>query len=139
MATGTSSDPLHNPAPAPRGAKDTAEAKLNEQKDSAASDLGNFAQALRRAAGETGAERQPGVGRVAQLAADSLERLSGTLRNKDLNGLVREVESFARHQPVAFFGAAVATGFLAIRFVKSSSRTPTSGADRSSSDMPTRV
>jgi hypothetical protein len=139
MATGTS-DPLHNSSPAPRGAKDTAEAKINEQKDSAASDLGNFAQALRRAAGETGGERQPGVGRVAELAADSLERLSGTLRSKDLNALVREVETFARNQPVAFFGAAVATGFLALRFVKSSSRPATTGpGDRSSSDMPVRV
>jgi hypothetical protein len=35
--------------------------------------------------------------------------------------VLREVESFARRQPLMFFGAAMAVGFLAVRFVKSTS------------------
>lgn len=105
-------------------AKDTAGAKLGEQKDSAASSLGSFANALRKAAHAPGAEGQEGMVRAADLAADSLERLSGTLRSKNLDTLVGDVEAFARRQPVAFFGAAIAAGFLAVRFVKSSRRSP---------------
>jgi hypothetical protein len=33
--------------------------------------------------------------------------------------MLRDMESFARTQPVAFFGIALATGFLAARFMKS--------------------
>jgi len=55
---------------------------------------------------------------LADWAADGLERVSSTLRNKDLDGMLRDVQSFARQQPVAFFAAAVAAGFLATRFLK---------------------
>ena len=58
---------------------------------------------------------------MAEWAADGLERVSSTLRTKDLNGMVRELESFARSQPVAFFVCAAAAGFLATRFLKAGS------------------
>ena len=51
-------------------------------------------------------------------AADGLERLSNTLRTKDIGGMLRDMESFARTQPVAFFGLSLAAGFLAVRFLK---------------------
>lgn len=103
-----------------RAAKDAASATINQQKDSAASGMGGFAQALRKAASESDHGADGGVARIAEAAADGLERISTSLRQKDLNGLMREAESFARSQPVAFFGAAVAAGFLAMRFAKSS-------------------
>ena len=62
------------------------------------------------------------MARMAEHAADGLERLSGKLGSKDLNGLVRDVESFARSQPAVILGMAVAAGFLAARFLKSSRR-----------------
>ncbi|HEX5476911.1 MAG TPA: hypothetical protein VFX09_03570, partial [Burkholderiales bacterium] len=92
---------------------------------------------LRKAAHESGSQDQDGIVRVADLAADGLERLSGTLRNKDLDTLVGDVESFARRQPAAFFGVAIAAGFLAVRFVKSSRRSPAGEGDaRASSQYP---
>jgi len=103
-----------------QSAKSAASTKFNQQKDSTASEIGNLAQALRKAAGDSNVNRDAGIGRVADFAADGLERLSGSLRSKDLNSLMRDAESFARSQPVAFFGAAVAVGFLAMRFIKSS-------------------
>ena len=36
--------------------------------------------------------------------------------------MIREVEAFARSQPITFFGAAFAAGFLAVRFLKSGER-----------------
>jgi hypothetical protein len=105
-------------------ARDIARSKLSEQQHEAASGLGDFAGALRNAAREVEGRQQPTVARLAQCAADGLEQLSGTLRSKDLNSMVREAETFARSQPVAFFGAAVAAGFLAVRFLKSSEDQP---------------
>ena len=102
-------------------AKEMARGTFSQQQQTAASSLGSFAQALRKSARDMqGDGEQAGVARFAQSAADGLERLSGTLRSKDLDGLVRDAESLARRQPMLFFGAAVAAGFLAVRFLKSS-------------------
>lgn len=128
MAAGMSTDPLQNAKQAAKdqaGAvwndtKETARSMIGEQKHAAASGIGDFATALRRAAREMDGSGQSTVCRLANSAADGLEQVSGTLRNRDVNALVRDVESFARRQPVAFFGAAIAAGFLAVRFLKSS-------------------
>lgn len=92
---------------------------LNETQHSAAADIHDFAAALRNAARSLD-RRGPAV-RVAEQAAESLERLSGKLRSKDFDGLVHDVEAFARSQPAVFLGMAVAAGFLAARFLKTSS------------------
>jgi len=100
-------------------AKETARTKMNQQKDAAAEGLGEVAGALRDAA-----RRQSGDGageplaRLTGSAADGLDRLSSTLRNKDVGAMLRDLDNFARNQPVAFFGLALAAGFLAVRFLK---------------------
>lgn len=102
-------------------AKEMARGKIAEQQQTAASSLGSLAQALRKSAQEMqGSGQQAGAARIAQSAADGLERFSGTLRSKDLDSMLRDAESLARRQPVLFFGAAIAAGFLAVRFLKSS-------------------
>lgn len=126
-AAGMSTDPLQNTKQAAKqqaGAvwndtKESARSMLGEQQRAAAGGLGEFAGVLRKAAREMDGGRQSSACRMAESAADSLEHFSGTLRNKDLNGLMHDVESFARRQPVAFLGAAIAAGFLAVRFLKS--------------------
>jgi hypothetical protein len=100
-----------------RDLQDSVRSTLTQQKAGAASSLGSFAGALRKAAKDSDGEGQ-GVGRMAEWAADGLERVSSTLRSKDLDGMLREVQAFARQQPIAFFAAAVAAGFLATRFLK---------------------
>jgi len=105
-----------------KGTKDTAKSALGEQQKAAASGIGDFAGALRKAAREMDGGRDAPMSRMIESAADGLERLSSSLRERDLNGMMRDVESFARRQPVAFFGAAVFAGFLAVRFLKSSNR-----------------
>lgn len=120
MAGGTHTDSLQNQARnIANDAKETARSMLGEQQKAAASGVGDLAGALRKAAREMGdgGERAP-MSRLVESAADGLEQLSESLRNKDLSGLARDVESFARRQPVAFFGAAFAAGFLAVRFLK---------------------
>lgn len=98
-------------------ATDAAQEAVSRQKDSMASSLGGFAGALRNAARESGPEGR-GVGPIAEWAAEGLERVSYALRSQDLRSMLHTAEVFARRQPVAFFFAAAATGFLATRFIK---------------------
>jgi hypothetical protein len=112
MASATPREQLNKTA---QSAKDTVRSSLTEQKDGAASSLGEFAGALRKASQDSGGGS---AAHMADWAASGLERVSATLRSNDLNGMMREVESFARSQPVAFFFAAAAAGFLATRFLK---------------------
>jgi hypothetical protein len=100
-------------------AKDSAQSLVNEKKDVAADELHNVAGALREAAQRRSGADDPLLGLTGS-AADGLDRLSNALRNKDLGVMMRDMESFARAQPVAFFGLALATGFLAVRFMKAS-------------------
>ena len=112
MASATPREQLNKTA---QSAKDGVRSSLTEQKDGAASSLGEFAGALRKASQDSG---DGSAAHMADWAASGLERVSATLRSNDLNGMMREVESFARSQPVAFFFAAAAAGFLATRFLK---------------------
>ena len=98
-------------------ARDSAQTQVNETRNSAADELHNVAGAWRD--GAQRGEGDPLLGLTGS-AADGLDRLSSALRNKELSAMVRDVESFARAQPVAFFGFALATGFLAVRFMKAS-------------------
>jgi hypothetical protein len=144
MATGSFNDPLQSSNPGSKGSdvrnltneakqsiQDNARSLIGEQQRAAAGGLGDFAQALRKVAREMGQDgQQSSTTRLVQNAADGLERFSGSLKEKDLNGLMGDVESFARRQPVAFFGAAVAAGFLAVRFLKSSNQADSAQSTR---------
>jgi hypothetical protein len=95
----------------------SAKEKLAREKDRAADTVGNLAGALREAVrGPGGSDER--AAHMAEWAADGLESVSATLRSNDLNAMMRQAESFARSQPVAFFFAAAAAGFLASRFLK---------------------
>jgi hypothetical protein len=96
-----------------------ARSLIGEQQQAAASGLGEFAGVLRRAARDGNAADSP-VARIAESAADNLQRFSDSLRNRDLDSLLRDAESFAKRQPAVFIGAAALVGFLAVRFLKAS-------------------
>ena len=127
MATSTSEN-LQNVA---QSAKDT----LAQQKDGAANTLGSLAGTLRKAARESDGGGGSAA-HMAEWAADGLERVSSTLRSNDLNGMMRQVESFARSQPVAFFFAAAAAGFLATRFLKAGGQGQSQGQSPRESNAP---
>ncbi|HZM37215.1 MAG TPA: hypothetical protein VFC18_22345 [Burkholderiales bacterium] len=102
---------------ASQAAKEQASGVLRD----ATSGVGEFAGALRNAAKQIDGGQHPTTARLATEAADALERMSSSLRSKDLDAMLGETERFARSQPALFLGAAVAAGFLAVRFLKSSS------------------
>lgn len=98
--------------------RETARQMLGERQQAAAGTVGEFAGTLRRAARESG--DNSAAGRVAASAADTLESFAESLRAKDLDSFLRDAESFARRQPLAFIGAAAVVGYFAVRFLKAS-------------------
>ena len=102
-------------------AKHSAQSRLNEQKDAAAGGIDEMAGALRDAGRRRDqGDTHGGLSNLTDSAADGLEQMSRTIRSKDIGTMMRDVESFARSQPIAFFGLAAAAGFLAVRFLKAS-------------------
>lgn len=105
-------------------AKQTVTSQVSDKKDLAADSLGAVADTLRQT-GEQLRDQNigPFVG-LASAAADQVETLSAYLRDTNVNDLVRDVEDFARRQPILFLSGAFALGLLGARFLKSSSPEP---------------
>lgn len=109
-----------------RDAKEIARTRIGETQQQAARGLGDLAGALRHAARDVEDARHVTTAQLTRTAADALEGVSARLRTAEPAAIMREVETFARSQPLAFFGAAFAMGFLAMRFMKSSNSAPDS-------------
>jgi hypothetical protein len=117
-------------------AKSQAESMLGEQKHAAAGQIEGLARALRKTAEQLDTQDQGPVARYVERAADGLDRLGGTLRDRDIDSLATQVQDFARRQPGVFLGGAVAAGFLVARFLKASSRSDESYSAASGDRQP---
>lgn len=96
--------------------------QLNTQIDNLAGSLGGVAEAL-RATGDQMQQKDLGaMGDYATSAAAWVDGCSSYFRDRDVDQVMGEVEGFARREPAIFLGAAFALGFMAVRFLKSSSR-----------------
>ena len=98
-----------------------ATAQLSTSKERATDGLGSLAQAVRQSTQPFRDNQQDTVAQYIEKAADQLDRFSTSLRERDINEIVDDVQRFARRQPALFIGAAFAAGMLAARFLKSSS------------------
>jgi hypothetical protein len=101
-----------------------AGSQIARQKDSAATDLTQVVQAVRRF-GEslTGQEGGPIARYAAQYgdkAADSLERFSTYIREQDPKQLLNDVQNFGRRRPALLLGGAFLLGLAGARLIKSS-------------------
>jgi hypothetical protein len=101
-------------------AKQTVTEQVATQKDKASEALTSVAQALRQTGDQLRSNDQGAIGQYAGQAADQIERLSGFLRDRDVNDILYEAEQFARRQPAVFLGGAFVLGLLGARFLKSS-------------------
>ena len=103
-------------------AGDMVQGLVSKQKDQAAQRLGSVAGALRDVGNRLNEQQEnAGFGQYAVRAADQVDRLSGYLRDRDLNTFVQDTESFARRHPDVFLGGTFLAGLLLARFLKSSS------------------
>ncbi len=107
-------------------ATDRARTAAEQGKTRATETLDGFAQAVHEAAGSLEQQVGPQVAQYAHRAADALDNLSASLRNKSVDQLVDDATNYARRSPAIAIGAAVALGFALSRFLKASSSAGTS-------------
>lgn len=101
-------------------AKEQASSRAEEQKERAAQGLFGFADTLNQVSGSM-RDQNPAMANFADTAAMRLEDFATSLREKDVNDLMSDVEDMARRQPALFIGGAFLAGVVAARFLKSSS------------------
>ena len=106
------------------GLKARAATAADERKGTAVETLGTVAGALRGAAQQLQQGEVTALGTYADSAAQQLDKVAGYHRDKDLQGLTRDTETFARRHPEVFLGGAFLAGILAARFIKSSRPQP---------------
>jgi hypothetical protein len=99
-------------------AKDRIDAAVTQRKSLSADYIGSIAQAAGRAANEFHNDL-PQAAEYIRQAADQIQGVADTVRERDVRDLLGEVQDFARRQPTLFFGGAVVLGFAALRFLKS--------------------
>lgn len=103
-------------------AKNQVKSQLSTQKNRAADGLDSAVRALE---GTKEQFRQNDLDFIAGYAdniTDQIRQLTGYLHDKDIDDLMRDVESFARRNPAVFIGGAFLLGIAAARFLKSSSK-----------------
>jgi ElaB/YqjD/DUF883 family membrane-anchored ribosome-binding protein len=105
-----------------RDARDSASTSLNQSRTQAADRIGSIAQAVRGTGDRLRMDNQGGIADLTDSLADSVDRLSSYLRDRDLGDVRQDVEAFARRQPAVAIGVALAVGLVAARFIKSSPR-----------------
>lgn len=114
-------------------AKQAAEAR----KANVAESISGVARALQSTATNLEGEQQDAFARLAYDASSRLQSLSSSLRDKDVDGLRRDAESFARARPALFIGGCVALGFALSRFLKASASRAPAGSMSSAHDFDT--
>ena len=95
--------------------------QLATQKHQGAQRMMPIQAALRETSQQLRSQGQGSVAHYADNAADQVERFSRYLRENEVDQILDEARSFARRRPALFVGGAVAVGFFASRFLKSSS------------------
>jgi len=101
-----------------------AASKLNEQKSTLSDGLSTVADSVRQVGDNLGSSRtESGLAEAAakytNTAAQKLEDVAGYFESRNVRDMARDLEGYARRNPAVFLGAAFGLGFLAARFLKS--------------------
>lgn len=118
--TTASSSSVKKPEGILDAAKDRAKAQLSTQKGRATDTVDVLAGAVRQTTDQLRRDQHDTLAHYIDRAAEQLERISDTIRNKDVNELFRDARQLARRQPVVFLGGSFVAGMLLARFLKSS-------------------
>jgi len=102
---------------------------LDRQKKAAVDELHSVADIMRDAAQEFEAREEEGVADYVQRAADALDRLSSSLRDREVEDLVRAVEQGVRTRPAVYLGATAIAGFVLGRFLRAGTQRIAGSAD----------
>jgi len=105
---------------------DKAATKLDEQKSTLSEGLSTVANSVRQVGENLGSSQtESGLAEAAAKytnnAAQKLDDVAGYFETKNVREMARDLEGYARRNPAVFLGAAFGLGFLAARFLKSTS------------------
>ena len=92
---------------------DQRSTQAGEQVSQQASDIRTVAEKLRE-------EGKDGPAKVADQAAERIEKVGSYLTQSDADRILSDVEDFARQKPMAVIAGGMALGFMASRFLKAS-------------------
>jgi len=95
---------------------------LDRQKSAAVEELHSVADVMRDAARRFEERQEGGVAEYVEKAANYVDRVSSTLRERDLEDLMVEVEDQLRRKPAIVLGAAAVVGFALGRFLRASTQ-----------------
>lgn len=98
-------------------AREQASDYAGRRKDDIAQSVADFATSLREST-HTFDER-PNIRAVVDSAADGLEHLADSIRERTFSDIFNDFEEVVRQRPTAAAAVSVAVGFLAARFLKS--------------------
>jgi ElaB/YqjD/DUF883 family membrane-anchored ribosome-binding protein len=105
--------------------REQGSARLRDQFDQrsnrAGSQVRSLAEALHRSGNDLSSEGNASGARLAEQAADRIDRFGGYLEQKSGDELMRDIETFARRRPWILAGLGLLAGVAAARFVKASS------------------
>ena len=112
-------------------AGDRVRHELDVRSTDAGEQVGLTANAMRRTGEQLLSEGNDTPAKVVTAVADRAERLGGYLTQANADQMLRDVENFARRQPVLFAVGGATIGFLAARFMKASSSSRYEGSNGS--------
>jgi hypothetical protein len=105
-----------------RNAQETGQSLINNQKEGLANRFSEYAKAIETISEKLRSGDDNILAAPAEKAADSLNRISDYLREKQPAELLDDLESLARRKPELVFGGLFVVGFAAARFFKASRR-----------------
>jgi ElaB/YqjD/DUF883 family membrane-anchored ribosome-binding protein len=98
-------------------AREQATDYADRRKDDIAQSVADFATSLRESTHSF--DERPNIRAVVDSAADGLEQLADSIRERTFSDIFNDFEDVVRRRPATVAAVSVAIGFLAARFVKS--------------------
>lgn len=108
--------------------------ELDVRSTEAGEQLSHTAGAMRRTGEQLRSDGSETPAKVVTAVADRAERLGAYMTQANADQMLRDVENFARRQPLLFAVGGATIGFLASRFMKASSSNRYQGGYSSGSD-----
>jgi ElaB/YqjD/DUF883 family membrane-anchored ribosome-binding protein len=98
-------------------AREQATDYADRRKDDVAQSVADFATSLRESTHSF--DERPNIRAVVDSAADGLEQLADSIRDRSFADIFNDFEEVVRRRPATVAAVSVAVGFLAARFLKS--------------------
>ena len=98
-------------------ARDQATSYVDRRKDDIAQSVADFATSLRESTHSF--DERPNIRAVVDTAAEGLEQLADSIRDRSFADIFNDFEGVVRRRPATVAAVSVAVGFLAARFIKS--------------------